>query len=348
MAKTVKDVEADQQILRPPTLRDVAALAGVSIATVSKALNGRDHVRKETRQRVEQAAEKLNFFPNLHAQSLHSDRSGTVGLLTSDLVGRFSIPVMLGAEDAFGTDSMSVFLCDARGDAIREQHHLRALLGRRVDGLIVVGDTTNPRRSLGQDLGVPVVYAYSPSEDPRDMSVVSDNVAAGRQAVEHVLSFGRSKIAYVSGDRDYVAAQDRVRGAIEALRDHGLELLGKEALYGAWSESWGRGAAHFLLENYPELDTIVCASDEIARGVVDILRESGRRVPDDVAVIGHDNWEQIASQSRPPLTTIDMNLELIGRRAAQLLFAAIDGHPAPGPHIIPTRLVTRQTTTLST
>lgn len=332
-------------LVRPPTLRDVAALAGVSIATVSKALNGREHVRSETRQKVQRAAEKLNFFPNVLAQNLLSGRSGTVGLLTSDMVGRFSIPVMVGAEDAFGSDSMSVFLCDARGDSIREQHHLRALLGRRVDGLIVVGDTTNPRKSLGQSLGVPVVYAYSPSEDDRDMSVISDNVAAGRQAVEHILNCGRTRIAYVSGDIEYMAARERVAGATEALAERGLTLIDGAPLYGAWTETWGRGAARLLLERHPDLDAIVCASDEIARGVLDVLREAGRIVPDDIAVIGHDNWEQFASQARPPLTTIDMNLELVGRRAAQLLFAAIDGNPEPGVHMVATRLVNRQTTT---
>lgn len=347
MSNMLDDVGVNQQALRPPTLRDVAALAGVSIATVSKALNGREHVKAETRRKVQQAAEKLNFFPNVLAQNLLSGRSGTVGLLTSDLVGRFSIPVLMGAEDAFGSDSTSVFLCDARGDAIREQHHIRALLGRRVDGLIVVGDDTNPRKSLGRTLGVPVVYAYSPSADNEDMSVISDNVAAGRLAVEHIVSCGRRSIAYVSGDISYLAARDRVQGAMESLAAHGLTLLGGEALYGAWTESWGRGAALMLLDRHTDLDAIVCASDAIARGVLDALREAGRIVPDDIAVIGHDNWEQIATQARPPLTTIDMNLELVGRRAAQLLFAAMDGQPEPGIHVVPTRLITRQTTTPS-
>jgi LacI family transcriptional regulator len=136
------------------TLRDVAKLAGVSVATASKALNGQPQVRAETRERVVRAADTL-------AQGLITQRSGTVGLLTSDLEGRFSIPILMGAEDAFGSDQTSVFLCDARGDTIREKHHLRALLSRRVDGLIVVGARPDTRPSLG-DLPVPVVYAYAP------------------------------------------------------------------------------------------------------------------------------------------------------------------------------------------
>jgi LacI family transcriptional regulator len=331
---------------KPATLRDVAAVAGVSIATVSKALNGREHVRAETRERVQRAADKLHFRPNTLAQGLLAGRTGTVGLLTSDLEGRFSIPVMMGAEDAFGAGSTSVFLCDARGDAIREQHHLRALLSRRVDGLIVVGDKTDPRPSLGHDIPVPVVYAYAPSADPKDISVESDNVGAGRLAAEHLLHCGRSRIAYISGDVNYAAAGDRVDGATAALAGAGLELIGGEALYGAWTEGWGRGATRTLLARYPEIDAVLCGSDQIARGALDALREAGRDVPGDIAVMGHDNWEQIAAQSRPPLSTIDMNLQEVGRVAANLLFAAIDGRYERGTHNIACRVITRGSTAL--
>lgn len=330
---------------KPATLKDVAVLAGVSIATVSKALNGREHVRAETRERVQRAAEKLQFSPNALAKGLLAGRTGTVGLLTSDLEGRFSIPVMMGAEDAFGAGSTSVFLSDARGDAIREQHHLRALLGRRVDGLIVVGDTTNSRRSLGHGLPVPVVYAYAPSEDPSDISVISDNVGAGRLAAEHVIACGRGRIAYISGDVGYEAARDRVEGATAALANHGLTFTG-DVLHGAWTEGWGRGAVRTLLARHPEIDAILCGSDQIARGALDALREAGRDVPADIAVMGHDNWEQIAAQSRPPLSTIDMNLEEVGRKAAQLLFAAIDGITESGVHVVSTRVVSRGSTAL--
>lgn len=331
---------------RDVTIREVAAAAGVSIATVSKALNGRQHVRPDTRARVQQIATELGFSPNASARSLAEGRTGTVGLITNDLEGRFSIPALMGAEDAFGAGSASVFLCDARGDAIRERHHLRALLSRRVDGIIVVGDRTDPRPSLGRSVPVPVVYAYAPSDDPEDVSVIADNVDAGRIAAEHLLMLGRRRVAYISGDESYQAARDRVAGAIGALESAGLELVGGAPVYGAWSEVWGRGAAKMLLDRDPDIDAIMAGSDQIARGVLDVLRDLGRSVPGDVAVMGHDNQEQLAAQSRPALSSVDMNVEQLGRRAAELLFEAIDGRTRPGIHSLACRLVPRNSTTM--
>jgi LacI family transcriptional regulator len=328
---------------RAPTLADVARLAEVSVATASKALNGRDHVRAATRSRVLEAAEQLSFIPNSLARSLLAGRTSTVGLLTSDLVGRFSIPILMGAEDAFGAGRVSVFLCDARGDAIREQHHVQALLNRRVDGLIVVGSRTDPRPSLGRKLPVPVVYTYAPSEDPKDLSIVCDNVSAGRLAIEHLIACGRTRIAHITGDPDYGAARDRARGARAALKDAGLSLVG-DVRYGAWSEGWGRAAAAMLLGQEPEVDAIFCGSDTVARGVLDAVRERGRQVPDDVAVLGFDNWEVLTEDARPPLTSVDMNLEEMGRAAARALFAALDGSPRSGLEALPCRIVLRGST----
>ena len=309
---------------RMVTLADVARLAGVSVPTASKALNGRSQVAAATRARVEAAAEELEFVPNRMAQGLLAGRTGTVGLLTSDLQGRFVIPILMGAEDAFGAGRVNVFLCDARDDTIREQHQLKALLSRRVDGLIIVGSRTDPRRSLGHDIPVPVVYVYAPSDDPSDLSLVPDNVAAGKLAVDHLLSCGRTKIAYVSGDPGYAAAQDRARGTRDALDAAGLELAG-DIMYGNWSERWGRDATAVLLDRHPEIDAVVCASDQIARGALDSVRDRGRVVPNDVAVIGFDNWEPIVTDSRPELTTIDPNLHLLGSGAAQHVFSALNG-----------------------
>jgi LacI family transcriptional regulator len=330
---------------RAATLEDVARLAGVSIATASKALNGRTHVSEATRTVVQEAAARLSYSPNALAQGLRAVRTGIVGLLTSDLEGRFSIPVLMGAEDAFGVGRTSVLLCDARGDAIREARHLETLLSRRVDGLIVVGARPDPRPSIGRDLPVPVVYAYAPSQDPEDLSLVSDNVSGGRLAVRHLIEIGRRSIAHISGDPGYGAAQDRAAGALAELAAHGLELAGDRVYFGSWSEAWGRSAARMLLARTRDIDAVFAGSDQIARGVIDTLHEAGLDVPRDVAVIGFDNWEIFTNSSRPPLSSVDMNLETLGRVAAERLSAALGGELASGVESLPCRLVPRESTT---
>lgn len=348
MPPTAAYAAADSPVInrpRNPTLKDVARLAGVSVATASKALNGRDNVHPETRRRVVDIASRISFTPNTLAQGLIAGQTGTVGLLTHDLEGRFSIPILMGAEDAFGSGKMSVFLCDARGDAIREQYHLQALLGRRVDGLIVVGSRTEPRPSLG-DLPIPVVYAYAPSDDPQDCSLVPDNVSAGHLAVEHLITTGRTRIAHIGGDPGYDAAHARDEGIRAALHAAGLPLVGGDTLFGNWSEQWGRAAALRLLDQQPDLDAIICGSDQIARGALDTLHERGVAVPEQVAIASFDNWDVLVTGARPQLTSIDMSFEALGRIAAERLTKAIEGQRTHGVELLPCRLTVRGSTVL--
>ncbi|MFI7296831.1 LacI family DNA-binding transcriptional regulator [Streptomyces sp. NPDC050121] len=325
-------------------LADVARLAGVSVGTASKALNGRGRMRPETRQRVLDAVEQLGFRPNQHAQSLHTGRSWTVGLMTTDGIGRFSTPVLLGAEDALGAGKISVLLCDTRGDAIREQHHLRNLMDRRVDGIIVTGRRTDPRPPLKGVEPIPTVYALSPSTDPDDISVVSDDRSGARLAVEHLLATGRTRIAHVTGPEHHAAARDRARHTGELLEGSSLELATGRVHYGEWSEAWGRRAAEAVLRTAPDTDAFFCGNDQIARGVADALRENGVDVPGRVAIVGYDNWDVMALASRPPLTTIDTDLTEIGRQAALRLLDAIADEPEAGRHVVPCRLVVREST----
>ncbi|MEV5710889.1 LacI family DNA-binding transcriptional regulator [Actinoallomurus sp. NPDC052274] len=325
------------------TLTDVAALAEVSVGTASRALSGSGRMRPETRQRVLDAAQTLGFRPNPQAQSLHTGRSWTVGLMTTDGIGRFSTPVLLGAEDALGAGKISVLLCDTRGDLIREQHHLHNLMDRRVDGIIVTGRRTDPRPPLtGVHDDVPVVYALSPSTDPGDISVISDDHQGCGLAIDHLISTGRTRIAHVTGPAHHAAAADRARFTQQFLAEAGLDLVMGKPHFGDWSEAWGRRSAHAVLRAAPDTDAFFCGNDQIARGVTDTLRERGVAVPDDVAVVGYDNWDTMALAARPPLTTIEVDLTEIGRIAALRLLDAIDDRPSPGVHEVPCRLIVRE------
>jgi LacI family transcriptional regulator, galactose operon repressor len=326
------------------TLTDVARLAGVSVSTASKALNGRDEVAPATRERVQRAAADLSFQPNALARGLISGRTGTIGLLTDELGGRFAMPILLGVENALANKQMSVLLCDARGDAIRRRHYISTLLARQVDGFIVLGDDNGLRPSLTHEIPVPVVYVYGESDHPDDLSVLADDEGGARLAVEHLVSLRRRHIGHITGPQTYRAARDRVTGMRRVLAEHGLAMAGDAPLHGQWSQRWGRHAARVLLATAPEVDAVFCGNDQIAVGVADVLSELGRRVPEDVAIVGYDNWDEFAADCRPPLTTVDLDLEELGTTAAGLMFDALDGRRQSGQVRRPCRLVVREST----
>jgi LacI family transcriptional regulator len=317
---------------------DVAALAGVSAGTASKALNNTGQLSPATRERVRRAAEQLGFTPDTRGRALSSGRTYTVALLTTDSSGRFSIPIMRGVEDVLSAGELATILCDTRDDPLREQHYLRSLIARRVDGIVVTGRRTEPREPI--DVPLPVVYALAASTDPDDASVIVDDAGGAASVVTHLLELGRSRIAHVTGPANHRSAVERARAVTVGAGD---AFVG-EPYFGEWSEQWGRQAAELLLRRHPDLDAITCGSDQLARGVCDRLRELGKSIPGDVAVTGYDNWSVMSLASRPPLTTVDLRLEDLGRRTAGLLLDAIAGHPQPGVLELPTHLIAREST----
>lgn len=316
----------------------------MSIGTASKALNGQGKLRAETRERVAAVARELGFAPNVLARALLAGRTYTVGVITTDSFGRFSIPVMLGAEDALGAGQISVFMCDTRDDQVRERQYLEMLLSRRVDGLIVTGRRIEPRPSIGAPPEIPVVYAMTQSLDTDQPAILPDDLGGGKLAASHFLAAGRTRLGHITGPARFLAARKRASGFCETAANASAGFSPDDVLYGEWSEHWGREGAHILLESNPGVEAIFCGSDQIARGVADTARLLGRRVPDDIALIGFDNWEPMALGSEPPLTSVDMCLEDVGRTAAEHLLSAINDVPTYGVQIVPSRLVIREST----
>jgi LacI family transcriptional regulator len=326
-----------------PTIRDVARAAGVSLGTASKALNGQGRLRLETRARVQAAAQQLGFRPNDLAQSLPRKRTFTVGLISTDSYGRFSMPLLEGIEHALGSEQISVFLCNAADDSTLEQQHVNSLLAKRVDGIIVTSRRTDPRTPLNvAGAKLPVIYAYAQVEDSKATCLLPDDFQGGRLATEHLVKLGRKRIAHVTGPERFEAVRQRREAWRKVLEEKGLEVPLSFALSGSWSEAWGHEAVRHLLNKKTKPDAIFCGSDQIARGVADALREHGVRVPEDIALVGYDNWEIIAAATRPSLTTVDMNMRELGRQAALQLLGLIDGKNHQGIQHLPCHLVVRE------
>ena len=324
------------------TLQDVARAAGVTIGTASKAMNGRGKLRLETRERVRAEARRLGFrFRELELDVI-SQRGVMIGVLTTDNYGRFSIPLLTGIEDAFGSRPVCAVLCNSR-DQMREQQQIELLLSRQIDGIIVSARREDPRPPI--DVGrvpIPVVYAFAQATDPNTLSVLPDDEQGARLATEHlVVQAGRRQFAHITGPSYFEAVHLRERAMRQVLAEHGLQVPEHRVLSGPWQESWGYTAAKYLFEQDSSIDALFCGSDQLARGAVEALRERGVRIPDDVAVVGFDNWEPIACATRPALTTVDMNLTEVGRYAGKYLLALLGGEVRSGIVRLPCSLVIR-------
>ncbi len=324
-----------------PTIRDVARAAGVSIGTVSKVLNHTGAIAPATRERVTQVARDLQFRPNTLAQSLHTGLSGSIGLISNDSFGRFTMPIMEGLEAVLSTQGIGVFMCNATDDPGREQNHIDQLLAKQVDGLVVTSRRSDHRPGvrLG-DLGIPVIHVFSHSDDVNALTLLADDEGGAVLAVDHLVAAGRRRIAHITGPDHFEAVRLRRAGYLSALAKAGVRAL--PILHGKWSEAWGHEAASGLIASgATRPDAIFCGNDQIARGAADALREAGLTVPGDVAIVGFDNWEVMTSASRPPLSSIDMQLPGLGAEAGRRLIGMIAGRVDSGLERLPCRLVVR-------
>jgi LacI family transcriptional regulator len=297
----------------------------VSLTTASKAINGRDRISDVTRKRVLRAARDLAYSPNLVAKSLVSGRSSIIGVLLRDpMVHRFAMPIVIGAQSVLEQREFSAIIADARGVESRLADLAITLRQRQVDGLLVVGDNQGKTPSITAIAKIPCVYVHGPTTNHRDVAHVEDDFTGAARVVDHLVELGRARIAHITGPKNSSAVQQRVLGLTHALSTHGLCLVGSP-LYGRWSQRWGRQAARLALADAPDVDAIVCGSDQIAAAVLEAVVASGRRVPEEIAITGYDNWAVFAQETDPALTTYDMGLEQLGAAAVSDLFTMMGG-----------------------
>lgn len=329
-----------------PTIRDVARIAGVSIGTASKALNANGRLKQETRDKVQTVAREIGYRPNDMAQSLHRTRSMTVGVISTDSFGRFTLPIFQALEEQFADRGIAIFMCNATDDPERERQHLDQLLGKRIDGLVVTARRADKRPPVGPlPPGLPVIYVFTQADDDSAMSLIPDDEGGARIGVKHLIETGCKRIAHVTGPLHFEAVQLRHRGYLSALAEAGLTADPAHYLSGAWSEAWGRDAVARLFDGTTTPpDGLFCGNDQIARGCVDALRERGIDVPNQVSVVGFDNWNVMTDSARPPLTSVDMNLSALGHEAGKLLVEMISGETIRGIRRLPCTLVVRQST----
>lgn len=329
-----------------PTLEDVATRAGVGRGTASRVINGGHGVSEHTRAAVEQAIDELGYVPNRAARALVTRRTDAVALVIAEAEDRvFDEPFFAGAVRGMGTalaeaDKQLVLLF---APADRAGQVERYLTRQHVDGVLLLSlhdDTDLPARL--QARGVPVVLGGRTCEQVTTGYVDVDNVLGGRLAVEHLAARGRRVIGTLAGPGDMQVSRERVAGYRAALADAGLEVSEDLVEHGDFGQASGEAAMGRLLRRRPDLDAVFCASDPMAAGALTALREAGRAVPEDVAVVGFDDSE-LARFTRPPLTTVHQSPEEMGREMVELLLGTLDAPGAdPGFRVLPTHLVVRE------
>ncbi|MFD1718325.1 LacI family DNA-binding transcriptional regulator [Georgenia deserti] len=325
-----------------PTLDDVARAAGVSRSTASRAINGGSRVSPEAQAAVDDAIARLGYAPNRAARSLVTRRTGSIALVVPEpdariLTDPFLAGVLRGVSQALvGTDLQLVLLI-ARPDE-RPGGPARYLRSGHVDGAVVASHHREDRlEDQLADGRLPVVFVGRPFDDRNLPYVDVDNVAGGRTAAERLLGRGCRSIATITGPLDMTAALDRLDGWRAALEEAGLaaDLVAD----GDFTVEGGARAMDRLLAEHPQIDGVFAASDLMATGAMQVLQAAGRRIPEDVAVVGYDALGA-AERTSPRLTTLRNPVVEMVSAATAVLLDAVEGHPAPAaPRILVPELV---------
>jgi DNA-binding LacI/PurR family transcriptional regulator len=330
----------------PPTLKEVAGVAGVSRATASRVFTDSPRVSERARRAVELAARQLGYVPNRAARSLRTGRTGLAALIIPEPTTRvFSDPlfprVVRGITETLADEEMQLLLLAPQSRA-DEDHLVDYLTAGHVDGAMLIslhGGDALPERLVARRL--PVVVGGRPPVAGPVSYVDVDNLGGAFAAVAHLLGRGRGRVATITGPLDMPAAQDRLEGYHRALGAAGLSREASLEESGDFSHDGGVAAMRTLLGRHPDLDAVFAASDLMGAGALQVLREAGRRVPEDVAVVGFDD-SPFAASTLPPLSSVRQPIEEWGREMTRLLLAGIDAERhVPRRVILATELVVR-------
>jgi LacI family transcriptional regulator len=344
------DIAADEKAAEeltgnPPRLADVATLAGVSTATVSRALNQSSAVTPELRKRVHAAVDTLGYVPHGAARALASRRSNTIGAVVPTIDNAIFSRTIQALQARLVEADLTLLLACNDYDYARERREVQRLVERGIDGLILVGEEREQSiYDLLEKKRIPYVNTWIYRDDSPHPCVGFDNWQAAYQVGSYLLDIGHNRIAMVAGTRaSNDRAAERVRGVESALADRGIRFASGHLVECDYEIAEGRRAASRLLASPERPTAIVCGNDVLAFGVLFECRSRGVDVPGEISITGFDD-QDLAANIDPPLTTIHVPTSDMGRRAADYLLAKLDKTPVPEKTELHATLVIRETT----
>lgn len=324
-----------------PTIRDVAQRAGVSLKTVSRVINESKGVSRETRERVLAAIEALGYRPNALARGLRARRTYTIGVVIADITNSFYSAIVRGIEDESFSREYSVLVANSDELLEKEKLYVRVFVEKRVDGIVVVpaiGSQEYLRELLHH---IPVVFVDRPPCDFVGPVVRVENEVGSWKLTHHLLEHGLTRIAFVSSDLRLPTVQERFAGFRRALEERGEKVLPGLVREGNKTSHDAYQATRELLALPLRPQAIFAANNLMVQGVLRAVREQNLRVPQDIAVVGFDDFE-MADIVQPHLTVVAQPAYELGRTAARLLFTQIEGGVPEGDVVLPVELIVRE------
>ncbi|HEX9840737.1 MAG TPA: LacI family DNA-binding transcriptional regulator [Anaerolineales bacterium] len=328
---------------RPPTIADVAHRAAVSIATVSRVLNGTTPVQAEKAERVRRAMEELHFVPHTAARTLASRRTNTIGLILDEIGRDFFSPLLRGIEAA-AREARYDLLIKTTGSPHASLASIDALGQHNTDGLIVFIDSLNEKELARlHKIGFPLVLMHQTPPEELDIPIITiENKSGAQKLVEHLIEVhGCRRIVFLQGPEGNEDSEWRERGYREALETHGIEYDPALITSGGFDDEQAFHSIQQMLLDRIEMDAIFAGDDEAAMGAIRALRMAGRLVPADVAVVGFDDVP-FARHLSPTLTTVRAPIEGVGGEAVRQLLHLINGEPAEALTLMPVKLILRE------
>lgn len=329
------------------TLKEIAAIAGVSTTTVSKILNKKDQKLSEaTRQRVLKIADEYNYIPNSLARSMVTKRTRTLGLIVPDITNPFFPEIARGVEDKANEEGYNIIFCNTDDDLEKEERNISMLIEKMVDGIIILPSSkrTTDFNSL-KNISMPIVLVDRDVDIKNvQAKVLVDNYDGSYSAVKYLLDKGYRKIAFITGPLTSVTALQRLKGYKHALDEYNVKFDESYILEGSFRRSWGRDAVKRLIEEKKSFDAVFCGNDLIAISTMKTIKEYGYKVPEQIGVLGYDDI-YISEMVEPPLSTVRQPKYLMGYKAAQITINAIEKKSTKGEiALLKTELIVREST----
>jgi DNA-binding LacI/PurR family transcriptional regulator len=329
------------------TIHDVARKVGVSKSTVSRVINDQGYVKKQTRDKVNEAIDELDYSPNYLARGMRTNKSATIGLFIPDFSNPFYVELFRGIEQVTRIAGYTNIICHTAKNPEAEMDYIKELLNSRIDGIILNTYHTDPRnlqyfRALAEVK--PIVFMDPVFQDHSISYVVSDGYSGTKSAVKHLTDSKCKRVAYINGPKSHAVTKVRCNGFRAGMKEAGLRVDERLIYYGDFTLECGRAAVEAFLNQKEKPDAIVSATDVMAIGALNELSRRSIRVPEQIKIVGFDNIP-LAQLVRPALTTVAQPILELGENAAELLLKKIENPDTPNRQVVmPCTLIKREST----